>query len=98
MNLKVLEEKDNELMIEIVGEEHSFPALLAWALLKDPNVEFAVYDKEHPLLGHAKLYVKTKRSSPWHALEKSIKTIESEFSDMLKATEEMSKTDKKKKK
>ena len=98
MKLKVLEEKDNELTIEITGEEHSFPALLAWALLKDPNVEFAVYDKEHPLLGHAKLYVKTRKSTPWHALEKSINTIESEFSDILKITEKMAKSEKKKKK
>ncbi len=97
MKLKVQEEKGNELIIEIEGEEHSFPALVAWALLQDPNVEFAVYDKEHPLVGNAKLYVKTKRGSPWNALKKAVSTIENEFDELLKLTEEKKTTKKKKK-
>ncbi len=102
MKLKVQEEKNNELIIEIEGEEHSFPALVAWALLQDPNVEFAVYDKEHPLVGNAKLYIKTKRGNPWDALKKAVSTIESEFAELLKLTEtketKSSKSSKKKKK
>ncbi len=100
MKVNVLEEKSNELKIEVLGEEHSFPALLSWALLQDPNVEFAVYDKEHPLLGHAKLYIKTKRGSPWNALKKTAKTIEEEFRTMLKVTkiEEKEKSKKEKSK
>ncbi len=101
MKLKVQEEKENEVIVEIEGEEHSFPALVAWALLQDPNVEFAVYDKEHPLVGHARLYVKTKRGSPWNAMTKAVDTIEREFEDLLKLTESKisnAKTDKKSKK
>ncbi len=97
MKLKVVEEKGNELVIEIEGEEHSFPALLAWALLQDPNVDFAVYDKEHPLIGNAKLYIRTKRGSPWTALSKTVKTIEEEFKGLLKMTEQKEKKTKKKK-
>ena len=97
MKLNVIEEKDNELIIEIEGEEHSFPALLAWALLQDPTVDFAVYDKEHPLVGSAKLYIRTKRGSPWKALQKTVKTIEDEFSELLAMTEEKKKREKKRK-
>ncbi len=98
MKLKVLEEKDNELKLEIEGEEHTFPALLAWALLKDPNVDFAIYDKEHPLVEKATLFIRTKKGSPWTALEKTVKTIEDEFSELLAMTEEKPKERKKKKK
>ena len=97
MKLKVQEEKKNEVIIEIEGEEHSFPALVAWALLQDPNVDFAVYDKEHPLVGNAKLYIRTKKGSPWNALKKAVSTIETEFDDLLKLTEETKKSKKKKK-
>ncbi len=97
MKINVLEEKGNELKIEVLGEEHSFPALLSWALLQDPNVEFAVYDKEHPLLGHAKLYIKTKRGSPWNALKKTVETIENEFKTLLKVAKVEEKKESKKK-
>ncbi len=98
MKLRVLEEKKNELKIRIEGEEHTLPALLAWALLKDPNVDFAVYEKEHPLVSYATLFIRTKRGSPRNALEKTVKTIEDEFSDLLSMTESKKKTKEKSKK
>jgi len=36
MKFAVIEETKNSLVFELEGEEHSYPGLLCWALLKWP--------------------------------------------------------------
>lgn len=60
MELKVVERGSNHLVIELVGEGHTFCNALQDALLKDEAIEFAGYTVPHPLISSARLTVQTK--------------------------------------
>jgi len=85
MKLNVIQKTKDSLTFELIGEQHTFPALLCWALLKDKKVESAVYDVGHPLVGSPKIYLKTKGKVPKKAIEDALKIIESEMEDLKKA-------------
>jgi DNA-directed RNA polymerase subunit L len=44
MELRVIEKTDEELRIEVAGEDHTFMNVLKGALLETPGVEAATYD------------------------------------------------------
>ena len=44
MDLRVIESEDDELAIEIAGEDHTFMNVLKGALLETPGVVAATYD------------------------------------------------------
>ena len=44
MELRVIDKEDNELSIEIAGEDHTFMNVLKGALLETEGVEAATYD------------------------------------------------------
>ena len=79
MELVFHEDRKDSMIVELKGEQHTFPALLCWALLKDPKVKVAVYDVPHPLIGTPFLHVKTKGEEPRAALKKALKMIQKEF-------------------
>ncbi|MEM1515345.1 MAG: DNA-directed RNA polymerase subunit L [Thermoproteota archaeon] len=73
MQLRVLEKKSNEIVIEIDGEGHTLCNLLESVLLEDENVEFAGYSISHPLVGKPILRVRTKSNKePKEALREAI--------------------------
>ncbi|MEM2272796.1 MAG: DNA-directed RNA polymerase subunit L [Candidatus Bathyarchaeia archaeon] len=78
MQLKVLERKQNEIMVEIDGEGHTLCNLLESVLLEDNEVEVAGYTIPHPLVGKPILRVRTKgNKEPKEALREAlIKIIE----------------------
>jgi DNA-directed RNA polymerase subunit L len=79
MELNFLEDRKDSMVVELKGEEHTFPGLLCWALLKDSKVQVAVYDIPHPLIGTPHLHVKTKGETPKAALKKALKLIKKEI-------------------
>lgn len=78
MQLRVLERKPNEIVVEIDGEGHTLCNLLESVLLEDEDVEFAGYTIPHPLVGKPILRVRTKgNKEPKEALRGAlIKIIE----------------------
>jgi DNA-directed RNA polymerase subunit L len=84
MKLNVVSEDKSSMVFELEGAQHSFPALLCWALLKDPKVEMAMYNVEHPLVGRPKIHVKTKSEEPRKAIEAALKLITSELEGVRK--------------
>jgi len=75
MKIRVLEKGERNLKIEIIGEGHTFCNLLRDFLLRNPDVEFAAYRIDHPLVSNPVLYVKTKNGGPEEALKKAIEDI-----------------------
>ena len=84
MKLKVISETSDSMVLELSGEQHTFPTILCWALLKDPRVDFAVYDVDHPLVGTPRLHLRTNRKKPRNALVDAVKLLESEFKEIGK--------------
>lgn len=76
MQLRVLEKKPNEIVIEIDGEGHTLCNLLESVLLEDGDVEFAGYNIPHLLVGKPILKVRTKgNKGPKEALREAITKI-----------------------
>ena len=98
MELKFIENKKTSMIVELIGEEHTFPGLLCWALLKDPKVTLAVYDIPHPLIGIPHLYIQTKGEEPKAALKKALKVIQKELDGINKVVSKLRTPSKKDKK
>ena len=60
MDIKVLEEKNNHLVIEVDNVGHGFCNILIKELWNDNNTKSAGYHIEHPLIGKAKIIVESK--------------------------------------
>jgi len=59
MEIKILENKKNRAVFEIVGEDHTFCNALKKELLNDEHVKIATYAIEHPLISQPKMIVET---------------------------------------
>lgn len=76
MQIRVLERKQNEIVLEIDGEGHTLCNLLESVLLEDDEVEFAGYTIPHPLIGKPILRVRTKgNKEPKEALREALAKI-----------------------
>ncbi|MEM2320527.1 MAG: DNA-directed RNA polymerase subunit L [Candidatus Bathyarchaeia archaeon] len=97
MQVRVLEKKENEVVLEIEGEGHTLCNLLESVLLEDEEVEFAGYTISHPLVGKPILRVRTKGKEPKEALKEALTKIiwrgrkfREEFERALKEHDEVS--------
>jgi DNA-directed RNA polymerase subunit L len=84
MKVRILERGERSLKIEIIGEGHTFCNLLRDFLLRNPDVEFAAYRIDHPLVSNPVFYVRTKDGRPEEALRKAAE-------DMVVALEDFKK-------
>jgi DNA-directed RNA polymerase subunit L len=96
LEIKISKKGENEVEIELGGEDHSFPNLLREALIQDKTVEFASYSLGHPQLGTPKLYVRTKGSKPEKALKDALKSTRKDISAVSTAFSKKTKASKKK--
>lgn len=93
MRVNVIKREENELKIEIEGEDHTFCNALQTVLLEDEDVELAGYTIPHPLISNPVFYVRMKeKRKPVEALrkaaEKLISLNEELKQSFLKAVEE----------
>ena len=80
MQINVLSKTDNELEVEILGENETLLNPIKQALLSDKDVDFAEYIIEHPSLSVPKIYVRTKgKAKPEVVLKRTIKSLVAEF-------------------
>ncbi len=89
MEVKITEEGENTITVEIDDARHTLPNLLRNNLWEDPSVTLAAYEKKHPVFGSPKLIIKAK--NPQKALLTAIKKsqdqlneFEKEFSKLVK--------------
>ena len=76
MQLRILNRKANELVIEVDGEGHTLCNLLESVLLEDKDVEFASYNISHPLVAKPVITVRTRgNKSPEDALREAVNKI-----------------------
>lgn len=81
MKIRILEKSEKSMRFEIIGEGHTFCNLLRDFLLKNPDVDFAAYKIDHPLVSNPVFYVRTRESRPEEALKKAAE-------DVIRALEE----------
>ncbi|MET1159387.1 MAG: RpoL/Rpb11 RNA polymerase subunit family protein [Thermoprotei archaeon] len=61
--LKVLRKSDNEILLEIRGEDHTLGNLLVKEALRHPKVEYAAYRIPHPLQDRMEIYIATTKDA-----------------------------------
>lgn len=80
MKLNVVSRTQNELEIEIHGENETLLNPIKQALLNDKDVDFAEYIIEHPSLAVPKIFLRTKgKASPEAVIKRAIKALVAEF-------------------
>ncbi|MFD1564906.1 DNA-directed RNA polymerase subunit L [Haloarchaeobius amylolyticus] len=78
MELRVTESTENELSIEIAGEDHTFMNVLKGALLEHDDVSAATYDVNPEQSGGQTepiLTIKTEGADPLECLEEAAVTV-----------------------
>jgi len=87
MPIKVEKLNERELVIKLLGEDHTMGNLIAKSALKHPNVQIAAYSIDHPLVDVPKLVLVTDGSkSPLEVLKEVIKDVMSLASELLDIT------------
>ena len=76
-DIKIVERNENELRLEIEGDENTLLAPLTSKLLENENVDMATNSMTHSLLGNSILYVKMKKGDALEALESAATSLAS---------------------
>lgn len=68
MDINIFEKTDDEVRLEIRGEDHTLLNVLRSILLQDDRIKIASYDIKHPGVSDPVLYIRTKDVDPIIAL------------------------------
>ncbi|TLZ91683.1 MAG: DNA-directed RNA polymerase subunit L [Methanobacteriota archaeon] len=79
MQLRLLEKQKDSVRIEILNADDTVIYPLITALLKDADVEDALYYTGHPQLDKPVLTVKVKKGSPQAVLKRVAENLATEF-------------------
>lgn len=76
MILKIVKKTEDQLELEVQGEDHSLCNVIRKSLLEDKHVTHASYRIEHPLISNPIITVHTDgKESPEDALKESVKRV-----------------------
>jgi len=85
MELKIIEEKKNNLVFEIIGEDHTLFNALRSELNNDNTVKIAGYNVSHPFIANPRMIIETGSSeTPKKALQSAIKRLVKKNEKLLK--------------
>ena len=88
-NIEIIEDKTLELTFRINDESHGVCNALRHILMQDDDVEYAVYNIDHPLTGKPEMTIKTIRGKrPRVVLKKAAEELQKESSDFRKLIDE----------
>lgn len=79
MQIAVIEKSDNKVVFELHGTDHTVLLALKDALEQDKDVSLVTYAIDHPLVGHPKLILETKKKKPQEALLDAISSVKKEL-------------------
>ena len=88
-NFEIIEDKTLELTFVVKDESHGVCNALRHILMQNPDVEYAVYNIDHPLTGKPEMTIKTKKGKrPRNALKKAEEELHSQSADLKKLIDE----------
>lgn len=87
-DIKILKQTATEIEFEIEDESHGVCNALRHILMKDENVEYAVYNIDHPLTGKPIMTIKTNGADPKEALKKAAEELKTESESFKQLIEE----------
>ena len=87
-NIKVLNKTANEIEFEIEDESHGVCNALRHILMQDEDVEYAVYNIDHPLTGKPIMTIKTKEGNPKDALKRAAEQLKADSESFKQLIEE----------
>ena len=76
MEIKIIEDKKDKLIFELIGGDHALCTVLKEELGKDSNVKAATYRVDHPLMSNPRILVETEGSDPRQAINNAIKKLQ----------------------
>lgn len=91
MNIKIISKTDDEIEVEVQGEDHTFMNVLKDALLRTEGVTAATYDMNPEQSGSMTdpvLFVKTDSIDPLEAIEAASDKIKEDASEFREGFEE----------
>ena len=87
-NFEIVEDKTLELTFIVHDESHGMCNALRHILMQNPDVEYAVYNIDHPLTGKPEMTIKTKRGKrPRAVLKKAAQELQKESLEFKKLVE-----------
>ena len=87
-NFKVLNKTANEIEFEIEDESHGVCNALRHILMQNEDVEYAVYNIDHPLTGKPIMTIKTKEGNPKDALKRAAEQLKADSESFKQLIEE----------
>ena len=88
-NIEIIKDKTLELEFIVHGESHGVCNALRHNLMQNPDVEYAVYNIDHPLTGEPDMTIKTKRGKrPRKVLKKAASQLTDDSAEFKKLIEE----------
>jgi len=90
VEVKVIHRTDRELVLEIVGEDHTLGNMLMKEALRHPSVEYAAYRIPHPLKNIMEFTIVVKEgASLSEVLVEVINKLKSQIAEFKRIIEEV---------
>ena len=87
-NIKILNKTANEIEFEIEDESHGVCNALRHILMQDEDVEYAVYNIDHPLTGKPIMTIKTHEGNPKDASKRAAIQLKADSESFKQLIEE----------
>ncbi len=84
MQFQIIEDTESKFQAELIGADNTVCNIIIKELWKQPNIESAAYNIEHPLVGNPKILVEVKKGDAKKVLQNVCKTIQKTNADLLK--------------
>jgi DNA-directed RNA polymerase subunit L len=82
IKVSIVKAEDNYLEVIVQGETYTLFAPLIEYLLKRPDVEYAMYDIDHPLTQNVRFKIKTKGRPPLDVIKETVNEILRDIEDL----------------
>ncbi len=86
MELKLIEERDKEIEIEVIGEKTLLNSLKG-KLLENESVEYAERRISHPTLSNPRFYLRVKKGNARETMMKAVEKLIKEAKEFKKLVE-----------
>ncbi len=87
--VRVVEKKTDFLKVVLVGEDHTVANLLAKYAIRHPDVAYAAYNIEHPLISDPVLVIRTKGRDPVEVLREVIDNVLRDLGEVEEKAKEL---------
>ncbi|MFB6470406.1 MAG: DNA-directed RNA polymerase subunit L [Vulcanisaeta sp. AZ3] len=84
IKINIVKAEENYLEVIVQGETYTLFAPLVEYLLKNPDVEYAMFDVDHPLTQNVRFKIKTKSKPPLDVIKEAVSAIMNDINEMEK--------------